>query len=149
MSHFQRIAPAQFVVALGIWLMAKGFAYDVLSGGKSPIPAELYGDVVYAIPALTWAYGQEALAVLAMLGSGLTYVIEDWTEYQPPQGLGRVLAAMAAAGWISLTCLCAFFAAWATVAPKGSLLLWAGTGTTAITLYFSISAMRHVIWGQK
>lgn len=151
MSHFRRISPAMAMIAIGLWAMSKGFAWQVMSAGASPIPPEMYGDLVYAIPALTWAYAQEAVMLTAAISAGLPTMAElaDQDDPAPWPVAVRVAAGASALAWLLVIGLFGFFAYGASAAPKGSLLLWGVVGLLLPVFYFFVTAARHAIRGEE
>lgn len=151
MSHFRRISPTATLFAILIWAESKGFAWEVARGG-SPIPRDLYGDAVYAIPALTWCYMQEAVALLAAVASAVPYFAEIILPAQPqplPRAV-RFAAGFAVLAWVALAGVFGLFAVLASTAPQGSLVFWlSATVGLPFTAYFAITAARHTIWGDR
>jgi hypothetical protein len=150
-SHFRRISPAMAMIAIGLWCMSKGFAWQVMSAGASPIPPEMYGDIVYAIPALTWAYAQEAVMLTAAVSAGLPTMAElaDQDNPAPWPVAVRVAAGSSAIAWLFVIGLFGFFAYGASGAPKGSLLLWGVIGLLIPVTYFFAASARHAIRGEE
>jgi hypothetical protein len=88
---------------LGAAAMGAWFGAEVLRNG-TPVTPDVYGDVVFAVPALTWAGAQIVLGLMAAVG----YATRR-----------RGMAGFGAAG---LTVLLSFFAVMAMDAPSGAVL---------------------------
>lgn len=69
-QDFERYAPAIALFYAGSIAMPVMFGSVVLVGG-SPVTPELYGPLVYAVPALVWVAGQLIFASIATIGAGL------------------------------------------------------------------------------
>lgn len=69
MSDFERYAPACVVFFGAAAVMAAIFGSVVIWGG-SPVSPELFGPIVYAVPAIVWAAMQIVFAVIAAYGCG-------------------------------------------------------------------------------
>lgn len=83
--------------------MAAGFGYDVWRGG-SPITPELYGEQVYAIPALVWIGIQEKSALLAFGGAMMVASAGRWMRTGAicaAVGNGLLLTLFAVFCWLS------------------------------------------------
>ena len=74
MMAFERYAPAMVLFYLGCAAVPAVFGVVVWRGG-SPVTPEIYGPVVYAIPALTWAATQFSFAMLAVLGAAARWPV--------------------------------------------------------------------------
>jgi hypothetical protein len=110
MTDFDRYAPAMAIFFAGSALMAALFGAAIAIGGGSPVSPEVYGDTVYAVPALAWVAWQVAAGSIAALGC--------W------QRVPRV-AAIGAAG---TTAAMLFFAVAALEAQQGTVLAAAAMG---------------------
>ncbi len=109
MNSFERFAPAIALFFAGCMMVPIVFAIVVLSGG-SPVTPELYGTVVYTIPALVWAVLQLGLSGLAAISAAM-----GWRY-------------MAAVGAFGVAALLGFFAAAAVLAGASGTLVVAGCG---------------------
>jgi hypothetical protein len=109
MNAFERFAPAIAVYFAGCAMVPLVFAAVVVSGG-TPVTPELYGTVVYAIPALVWAALQLGLSLLAAVSAAM-----GW----------RLMAAFGAFG---IAALLGFFSAAAVLAGASGTLVVAGCG---------------------
>ncbi len=109
MTSFERFAPAIATFFAGCAMVPIVFAIVVISGG-SPVTPELYGTVVYTIPALVWAGLQLSLSLLAAVSAAM-----GWRY-------------MAATGALGISALLGFFAAAAVLAGASGTLVVAGCG---------------------
>lgn len=103
MNAFDRYAPACGMFFLGGAAMGGWVGAEVALNG-SPVTPDVYGDVVFAVPALMWAGAQVFLALLAAVGFATRK---------------RGMAGFGSAG---LTVLLSFFAVMAMDAPSGAVL---------------------------
>lgn len=129
MTSFERYAPAICGFHLGLALMARDFALDVMHGG-SPITPELYGPMVYEIPALAWVSVQGAGALVALIGSIVKGMFGAWMV-----AIGAGVSAV----------LYAAFAIMARQAEHGTLVASGSTYVTApLALACAIVAITHI-----
>lgn len=98
--------PAIGAFFAGLLGMSLDFASVVVAGG-SPITPEVYGPMVYAIPALAWVSLQAGASLIGLSGVLLK---------------GRLRAAAYLLGAIILLTLFSAFAIMAQSAPQGSVL---------------------------
>ena len=112
----------------GLALMALFFGATVVIGG-SPVTPDLYGPVVYEIPAIAWASVQ-------LLGASIS-VIGAWTRH------GMVLAI---GSGISVV-VYGFFAAAASLAEQGTIVqgatLFVGAPGSVLTFIAGVGAKRR------
>lgn len=69
MSQFERYAPAAAVFYLSCLAMALMFGAREIAGTGSGVTPEMYGPMVYSIPAWIWATVQGSLALAGLFGS--------------------------------------------------------------------------------
>lgn len=103
MNAFDRYAPACGMFFLGGAYMGGWFGAEAALNG-SPVTPDVYGDAVFAVPALIWALVQVTFALVAAVGFATRR---------------RGMAGFGAAG---LTVVLSFFAVMAMGAPSGSIL---------------------------
>ena len=109
MTTFERYGPAMAVFFAGSMAVPLGFGAVVIKGG-SPVTPEIYGALVWAIPALVWVGLQLAISLIALTGAALA--------------MPRVTCI----GATLVASLMAFFAAAAILAGAGGTILVFGAG---------------------
>lgn len=122
MTVFERYAPAMAVFFAGSLSVPIGFGAVVLRGG-SPVTADTYGPVVYAIPAMVWVAAQLAISIIAVAGAVLL----------------RPRMAAIGAGMVGL--LMAFFAGAAILAGAPGTILVFGAGGWVAPVSFVAAAV--------
>ena len=109
MTAFERYSPAMAVFFAGSMAVPLGFGAVVVKGG-SPVTPEIYGELVWTIPALVWVGLQLSISAIALFGFAT----------------GRPIIAAIGAGMIAA--LMTFFAAAAILAGAGGTILVFGAG---------------------
>lgn len=122
MTGFERYAPAMAVFFAGSISVPLGFGFVVLRGG-SPVTADTYGPIFYAIPALVWVVAQLAISLVAVFGAMLV-----WPR---TAAIGAALVGM----------LLAFFAGAAILAGAPGTILVFGAGGWVAPVSFVAAAV--------
>lgn len=124
MTSFDRYRPAMAIFFAAPLVMALIFGGVVIYGG-TPVRPELYGPVIFAIPALVWVSAQVAFSSLAVIGC-----IGNWPK-------------TAAIGSMCLACLFQFFAVAAILAgATGTLLVAMAIPTGALSMVCALICWR-------
>ena len=125
MTAFDRYRPAMAVFFAGSMAVPIGFGAVVIKGG-SPVTPEIYGELVWAIPALVWVGMQLSISAIALFGFAT----------------GRPIIAAIGAGLIAA--LMTFFAAAAILAGAGGTILVFGAGgwVGPVSLACAVTAWR-------
>ena len=109
MTGFERYRPAMVAFFGGSLAVPVGFGAVVIKGG-SPVTPEIYGALVWAIPALVWVGLQLSISLIALTGAAMN--------------MPRVTCI----GATLVASLMAFFAAAAILAGAGGTILVFGAG---------------------
>jgi len=108
-TGFERYRPAMVAFFCGSLAVPLGFGAVVIKGG-SPVTPEIYGEMVWTIPALVWVGLQLCISLVALTGAVLA--------------MPRVTCI----GATLVASLMAFFAAAAILAGAGGTILVFGAG---------------------
>jgi hypothetical protein len=112
-TAFHRVAPAIAVFHTALMVIPVGFLWIVMDGG-SPVTRDLYGELVYSIPALVWIGVQIVVTTIAATGA--------WLE----------MPTLSAVGSLMMFSLMAFFSSAAIMAGADGTLLVFGAAALAI-----------------
>lgn len=125
MTPFERYSPAMAVFFAGSMAVPLGFGAVVIKGG-SPVTPEIYGELVWTIPALVWVGLQLSISAIACVGCAT----------------GRATVAAIGAGLVAA--LMTFFAAAAILAGAGGTILVFGAGgwVGPVSLACAVTAWR-------